>query len=68
MYVDSYEKVPFKILRYLISDINYGGRVIDDKDGKLINAILNKYFNELLFDQAFKFSDTGNYLLDNHYF
>jgi len=60
MYVDAFDETPFKILRFLISEINYGGRVTDFKDEILIRAILNMYYNELLFDDYFKFSDSGN--------
>ena len=66
MYVEAHEHVPFKILQYLVGVINYGGRVTDDKDGKLILAILNKYFNNLLFDDYFKFSESGVYYAPNY--
>ena len=63
MYVEAYasEGVPFEILRFLIGTINYGGRVTDDKDDKLISSILAKYFNLLLFDENYKFSESGIY-------
>lgn len=61
MYVDESEEIPIRILHYLVGDINYGGRVTDDKDAKLISAILTKYFNELVFDDSYKFSDSGIY-------
>lgn len=60
MYVEESQEIPLKILRYLVGDINYGGRVTDDKDAKLISAILSKYFNELIFDDAYKFSESSN--------
>ena len=65
MYVDESEEIPIRILHYLVGDINYGGRVTDDKDAKLISAILTKYFNELVFDYAPKInhiSDVYKYL------
>jgi dynein heavy chain, axonemal len=61
MYIEAHKEVPFKILQYLVGVINYGGRVTDDKDGKLISAILFKYFNELIFDDYYKFSESGIY-------
>ena len=61
IYIDNYKEVPFKILRFLIGDINYGGRVTDDKDMKLIQAILANYVNDLIFDDYYKFSDDGVY-------
>ena len=63
MYIEEYKEqgVPFEILRFLVGTINYGGRVTDDKDEKLIAAILNSYFNELIFDDMFKFSEGEGY-------
>ncbi len=31
-YLDKYDDIPFKVLRFLFTEINYGGRVTDDKD------------------------------------
>ena len=63
MYIEEYKEqgVPFEILRFLVGTINYGGRVTDDKDEKLIAAILNSYFNDLIFDDLFKFSEGEGY-------
>jgi dynein heavy chain len=67
MYIEEYkdEGVPFEILRFLIGTINYGGRVTDDKDDKLIAAILEKYFDDLIFDEMYKFSESGIYYAPN---
>ena len=61
MYVEEYEEIPFKILQFLIGTINYGGRVTDDKDSKLISALLNKYLNDLVLDDMFTYDDVGVY-------
>ena len=45
MYLEEQEEIPYIALNYLIADINYGGRVTDDKDNRLIRAILKKYFD-----------------------
>merc|ERR1719265_1761442 len=42
-FVNQYENVPYKVLNYLGAAINYGGRVTDDKDKRLIRAILATY-------------------------
>ncbi len=60
-YLNPYEGIPLKILRFLVGKINSGGRVIHDKDGKLISEILAKYFDEKVFDNTFSFSKDGLY-------
>jgi dynein heavy chain len=47
LFLDDYEVIPFKVLNYLGSEINYGGRVTDDKDVRLIKSILKRYINEI---------------------
>ena len=36
-------QVPYKVLRFLFTEINYGGRVTDDKDRRLINALVEGF-------------------------
>ncbi len=43
MLLDEYASIPFKVLNYLGAEINYGGRVTDDKDVRLIKNILKKF-------------------------
>lgn len=43
MLLDDYNDIPYKVLNYLGAEINYGGRVTDDKDVRLIKTILTKY-------------------------
>lgn len=45
MYLDEQPVIPYKTLNYLIAEINYGGRVTDDKDVRLITALLLSYLN-----------------------
>ena len=44
--VDSFEKGPFKALRYLTGLCNYGGRVTDDRDRRTLATILDDFYNE----------------------
>ncbi len=37
--------IPFAALKYLTSECNYGGRVTDDKDRRLITTLLDDYYN-----------------------
>jgi dynein heavy chain len=38
-----YDEVPFKVLNYVGAVVNYGGRVTDDKDARLIGTLLRRY-------------------------
>jgi len=42
-FVNKYDEVPYKVLNFLGANINYGGRVTDDKDKLLISTILQTY-------------------------
>ena len=38
-------ELPFNDLRFIIGTINYGGRITETHDDRLINAILSDYLN-----------------------
>jgi dynein heavy chain, axonemal len=59
--LDDYEIIPFKVLNYLGAEINYGGRVTDDKDVRLIKSILKRYINPGIVNAGYKFSKSGLY-------
>ena len=46
IFVMDYELVPYKVLNYIGAEINYGGRVTDDKDSRLIITILRTFIND----------------------
>jgi dynein heavy chain len=61
-FLEEYENVPYKVLNYLGAEINYGGRITDDKDQRLIRTIFLSYINpNVLQYQDFKFSSSGIY-------
>jgi dynein heavy chain len=66
-FINAYDYVPYKVLNYLGAAINYGGRVTDDKDKRLISAILKVYVTEELpaKGEGYKFSASGNYYCPN---
>lgn len=60
-FLDDYDEIDFKVLNTLGSEVNYGGRVTDDKDIRLIKSILWRFMNKGAIDVGFGFSDSGNY-------
>ncbi|KAL4429885.1 hypothetical protein ABPG74_022908 [Tetrahymena malaccensis] len=61
MLLDEYEQVPYKVLNFLGAEINYGGRVTDDKDVRLIKTILQNYVCSQALDEGYKYSKSGIY-------
>eukprot|EP00947_MAST-08B_sp_MAST-8B-sp1_P002409 g2409.t1 len=62
MYLDQYEEVPYSVLNMLTANINYGGRVTDDKDLRTIDVILLTYYHENTQKDDYKFSKSGLYV------
>jgi len=56
------ELVPFDALKYLTAECNYGGRVTDDKDRRLITTLLNDYYCQgIISDENYTFSSIQFY-------
>eukprot|EP00929_Paragymnodinium_shiwhaense_P066427 TRINITY_DN33321_c0_g4_i1.p1 TRINITY_DN33321_c0_g4~~TRINITY_DN33321_c0_g4_i1.p1 ORF type:complete len:3770 (+),score=1255.81 TRINITY_DN33321_c0_g4_i1:195-11312(+) len=61
MYLESQPGVPWETLNYIIAEANYGGRVTDDKDVRLISAFLRRYFNEGVLKDGYTLSPLPDY-------
>ena len=61
MFLNDYEEIPFRVLNFLFTEINYGGRVTDDKDRRLINNLVRTFCNQDTLKTYYSFSPSMTY-------
>lgn len=60
MFLNQYEEIQYVAIKYLTGECNYGGRVTDDWDRRLIVTILDNFVNEaVVTDPNYLFCDIG---------
>ncbi|XP_028906396.1 dynein heavy chain 12, axonemal isoform X2 [Ornithorhynchus anatinus] len=62
LFIKDYDQVPFEAISYLTGECNYGGRVTDDWDRRLLLTMLADFYNpEIVTNVHYKFSPSGYY-------
>jgi len=66
MYLNEQDDLPLETLNYIIGEVNYGGRITDDKDQRCCRSVLSKYMcKETVHDDNYRFSPSGTYYAPN---
>ncbi|XP_026532204.1 dynein heavy chain 12, axonemal [Notechis scutatus] len=62
LFINEYDHIPFEAITYLTGECNYGGRVTDDWDRRLLLTMLADFYNtDIVENSHYKFSPSGNY-------
>ena len=62
IFINEYEDIPFTAITYLTGECNYGGRVTDDWDRRLLRSVLKDiYCPSLVHEHKYKMSQSGTY-------
>ncbi|KAL4494234.1 hypothetical protein ABPG73_018753, partial [Tetrahymena malaccensis] len=62
-FLNKYDEIPYEALNYMVAEANYGGRVTDPKDRRLIKIILRDFYTPEILDEEYKFSESGKYFV-----
>ena len=56
-FLDRYEYVPFNALKYLIGQCNYGGRVTESADQRVLMALLEDFLSDKVLEPDYAYCD-----------
>jgi len=54
--MDPKKGVSWAVIRYMLGEVHYGGRVTDDRDKRLLNTFCTIWFRDEMFEEKFTFS------------
>ncbi|XP_065540385.1 dynein axonemal heavy chain 3 [Lathamus discolor] len=66
MFLNEYEEVPFEALTYLTGECNYGGRVTDDKDRRLLLSLLSVVYSKDIEQDKYMLAAGDDYYIPPH--
>ncbi|KAE8615220.1 hypothetical protein XENTR_v10008446 [Xenopus tropicalis] len=62
MFLSEYNEPPLEAVTYLTGECNYGGRVTDEHDRRLLLSLLDMFFcKSIITEDQYKFSPSGKY-------
>uniref|UniRef100_A0A668T5Z5 Dynein axonemal heavy chain 1 n=1 Tax=Oreochromis aureus TaxID=47969 RepID=A0A668T5Z5_OREAU len=61
MFLDEYQDIPYKVLKYTAGEINYGGRVTDDWDRRCLLSVLEDFYCPAVLSSDHVYSASGVY-------
>eukprot|EP00892_Ulva_mutabilis_P009854 jgi/Ulvmu1/7240/UM035_0027.1 len=60
-FLDEYDQVPYDTLSYTAGECNYGGKVTDSHDRRILMVILADFYRPEILQDGYKFSESGTY-------
>merc|ERR1719160_1193738 len=61
IFLEEFKGIPYAALNYMVAEANYGGRVTDSQDRRLIIHILTDFYTPQILNEDYKFSVSGIY-------
>ena len=60
-FLEDFSEIPYAALNYMVAEANYGGRVTDGQDRRLIVEIIKDFYTPKVLDDEYRFSISGIY-------
>eukprot|EP00884_Botryococcus_braunii_P017803 jgi/Botrbrau1/4706/Bobra.0218s0027.1 len=57
------ETVPFNVIRFLYTEIGYGGRLVDEQDLRIVRSLADRFICPGALEDTYAFSPSGTYVV-----